>query len=93
MLEAINVGYAIDGTWIVRGLIAALRPGRVMPLVGPNGAGKTTALRLMAGLIPMAEGQIRLDGRPIESIARGELARYGYLRPPEAAARRRIHRS
>lgn len=38
-------------------------PGEVVALLGPNGAGKTTALRALAGLTPLTEGHLRLDGR------------------------------
>ncbi|MBQ1100663.1 ABC transporter ATP-binding protein [Streptomyces sp. b94] len=37
-------------------------PGDVVALLGPNGAGKTTALRALAGLVPLADGHLRLDG-------------------------------
>ncbi|MGV9847343.1 ABC transporter ATP-binding protein [Streptomyces sp. NPDC003442] len=41
-------------------------PGEVVALLGPNGAGKTTALRALAGLTPLTEGALRLDGRTLE---------------------------
>ncbi|MGW4303530.1 ABC transporter ATP-binding protein [Streptomyces sp. NPDC004646] len=49
-------------------LDVALRaaPGDVVALLGPNGAGKTTALRALAGLIPLTEGHLRLDGDQLE---------------------------
>ncbi|NEC52347.1 ABC transporter ATP-binding protein [Actinospica acidiphila] len=37
-------------------------PGDVIALLGPNGAGKTTALRALAGLAPLTDGRLRLDG-------------------------------
>ncbi|MEV3889218.1 ABC transporter ATP-binding protein [Streptomyces griseoincarnatus] len=40
-------------------------PGDVVALLGPNGAGKTTALRALAGLAPLADGRLRLDGRDL----------------------------
>ncbi|MFR9792366.1 ABC transporter ATP-binding protein [Streptomyces sp. MB22_4] len=43
-------------------------PGDVVALLGPNGAGKTTALRVLAGLEPLAEGHLRLDGAPLERV-------------------------
>lgn len=44
-------------------------PGDVVVLLGPNGAGKTTALRALAGLVPLSEGHLRLDGAALERIA------------------------
>ncbi|CAL9320193.1 ABC transporter ATP-binding protein [Streptomyces sp. SudanB182_2057] len=41
-------------------------PGEVVALLGPNGAGKTTALRALAGLTPLTDGHLRLDGTPLE---------------------------
>jgi molybdate transport system ATP-binding protein len=46
------------------GLTAA--PGDVVAVLGPNGAGKTTALRALAGLVPLTEGHLRLDGASLE---------------------------
>jgi molybdate transport system ATP-binding protein len=36
--------------------------GQVLGVLGPNGAGKTTALRALAGLEPLSEGHVTLDG-------------------------------
>ncbi|MFF8771008.1 ABC transporter ATP-binding protein [Kitasatospora sp. NPDC015120] len=45
-------------------------PGEVVALLGPNGAGKSTALRALAGLLPLGDGHLRLDGRVLEDPAR-----------------------
>jgi molybdate transport system ATP-binding protein len=42
------------------------RPGEVLALLGPNGAGKSTALRALAGLTPLSDGELTLDGRTLE---------------------------
>ncbi|MFF5040792.1 ABC transporter ATP-binding protein [Streptomyces nigra] len=49
-------------------LDVALRaaPGDVVALLGPNGAGKTTALRALAGLVPLSDGHLRLDGADLD---------------------------
>ncbi|MFJ8632304.1 ABC transporter ATP-binding protein [Streptomyces sp. NPDC093568] len=41
-------------------------PGDVVALLGPNGAGKTTALRALAGLVPLTDGHLRLDGAELD---------------------------
>ncbi|MEU9271010.1 ABC transporter ATP-binding protein [Streptomyces sp. NPDC048251] len=41
-------------------------PGEVVALLGPNGAGKTTALRALAGLTPLTDGRLRLDGNALD---------------------------
>jgi molybdate transport system ATP-binding protein len=38
----------------------------VVAVLGPNGAGKTSLLRALAGLLPLAQGQITLDGTILE---------------------------
>ena len=55
----------------VTGLSFRVEAGEVLGLVGPNGAGKTTTLRCLVGIIPPAEGEIRICGH---SMAREALA-------------------
>lgn len=38
-------------------------PGTVIALLGPNGAGKTTLLQALAGLMPLSDGHITVQGR------------------------------
>ena len=42
--------------------------GELLVLVGPSGCGKTTTLRLLAGLEPASEGQIRFGDRVVNEI-------------------------
>jgi molybdate transport system ATP-binding protein len=43
--------------------------GEVVALLGPNGAGKTTVLRAIAGLLPLDDGRIELDGLVLDEPA------------------------
>jgi molybdate transport system ATP-binding protein len=45
--------------------------GEILALVGPNGAGKSTVLEAIAGLIPLARGEVVLDGHMLERVATG----------------------
>ena len=54
----------------LEGLTAQIMPGRVTGLVGPDGSGKTTLLRLMAGLMHVTSGTIKvLELDPIENTS------------------------
>lgn len=67
--------HVVDARLVVRraafSLDAELRiaPGEVVGLLGPNGAGKTTALRALAGLQPLSEGHVTIDGTDVDRPA------------------------
>jgi ABC-type nitrate/sulfonate/bicarbonate transport system ATPase subunit len=44
--------------------------GEFLCVVGPSGCGKTTLLRLLAGLLPLSAGEIRVDGQPVRGPSR-----------------------
>ena len=60
---------------MLRGVSAALEPGRVTAIIGPNAAGKTTLLRVMLGQVTPTAGSVTLDGRPVAGLAGTALAR------------------
>lgn len=51
------------------GLDLAVGPGEWLHVQGENGAGKTSLLRILAGLSPAAEGEIRWQGESIKALA------------------------
>jgi oligopeptide/dipeptide ABC transporter ATP-binding protein len=54
----------------VDGVSFAVAPGEVVGLVGESGCGKTTLGRAILGLLPLAGGEIRWQGRRIDALPR-----------------------
>jgi branched-chain amino acid transport system ATP-binding protein len=67
----------------VRGASVRVEAGEIVCIVGPNGAGKTTTLSTIAGTLGPAQGEIRLDGEPIDGLAPETIARLGVSLVPE----------
>ncbi len=61
-LEAHDLTYRYpDGT--VVGPLTMTATAGVVHLAGPNGVGKSTLMRVLGGVLPAGDGQVRLDGR------------------------------
>ncbi|GAA5186521.1 ABC transporter ATP-binding protein [Ferrimonas gelatinilytica] len=56
-----------QGKPILAGLDLMLQENEILALLGPSGCGKTTLLRAIAGLLPVTEGHIVLDGEILSS--------------------------
>jgi multiple sugar transport system ATP-binding protein len=57
-----------DGTQAVHDLDLAIEDGELMVLVGPSGCGKTTALRMVAGLEEISDGEIRIGDTIVNDL-------------------------
>ncbi len=64
----------LKGREVLRGLDLLAEPGRLTAVIGRNGAGKTTLLKMLAGLAMPDAGSVLLDGVPLASRERGQLA-------------------
>ena len=65
MLEIKNASINYGMGEIVQNISFQVEPGEKLVLLGRNGVGKTTTLKGMIGLLPMAKGDILLDGKNI----------------------------
>src|SRR6476620_4536530 len=60
--------YTADLT-VVKDFNVEVKDKEFMVLVGPSGCGKSTALRMLAGLESISEGQIRIGERVVNNVA------------------------
>src|SRR5215203_5572628 len=58
-----------DGFEAVKGLNLDIEDGEFMILVGPSGCGKSTALRMIAGLEDITDGELVIDGERVNDLA------------------------
>jgi len=61
---------------VLSGLDLDVEQGEFLAIMGPSGSGKTTALNLMGGLDQPDSGAITVQGERIDSLSRGDLARW-----------------
>ncbi len=52
---------------VVDGVSLDVGPGEVVALIGHNGAGKSTVLKAIFGLLPLWEGRIVIDAKPVDA--------------------------
>ena len=65
---------------ILQGLDADIAPGTVVVVLGPSGSGKSTLARAIVGIWPHVQGEVLLDGLPVDGWNRVELGPHlGYL--------------
>ncbi len=67
----------------VHGVSFDLEAGKVVAIVGANGSGKSTLLRAIAGLDPVARGEILLAGEPIHRLPAHRRVALGLALVPE----------
>ncbi|MEA2248706.1 MAG: multiple sugar transport system ATP-binding protein, partial [Solirubrobacteraceae bacterium] len=58
-----------DGFEAVKNMDLEIRDGELMILVGPSGCGKSTALRMIAGLEDISEGDLKIGGEVVNDLA------------------------
>jgi lipopolysaccharide export system ATP-binding protein len=90
-LEATGLQKSYGARMVVKDVHLAVSAGEVVGLLGPNGAGKTTTFYMVVGLVRADQGEIRIDGQPVQGLPIHHRSRLGlsYL-PQEASIFRKL---
>jgi simple sugar transport system ATP-binding protein len=77
LVEMVDVGKTYGAIRALRGINMVVNAGEVTCVLGDNGAGKSTLIKIISGLHPHNEGNVKVDGEevhfssPRESLAHG----------------------
>ena len=83
LLRVQDLKIAYGGIQAVKGIELELYAGETVCLIGANGAGKTTTLNAIAGVLPLAGGDIHYKGERINALPAHRRLRAGIALVPE----------
>lgn len=69
--------------WTLDHLIFRVDAGEILGIVGPNGSGKSSLLKILSGLLPVGEGEVRLGGTSLQKRSQADIARLVAVVPQE----------
>jgi sulfonate transport system ATP-binding protein len=67
-LEARGLSKHYGPREVLRNAQLRIEPGQFIAIVGRSGCGKSTLLRLVAGLEPLTQGTLAIDGRTVDGL-------------------------
>lgn len=73
-VRGIRSGYS--GIEVIKGLDLSV-DGEILTVLGANGAGKTTLLATLARVLPLMDGELRLNGEDVTNLPPWEMAARG----------------
>ena len=74
VLSCHDLSYAVRDCVLLNGINLKVRAGETLGIVGPNGSGKSTLIKLLANLRTASQGQVLLNGQPLQAMARRRIA-------------------
>jgi ABC-type branched-subunit amino acid transport system ATPase component len=89
-VEVAGVSVTFGSLKALDGVSLSIAAGEIRGLIGPNGAGKSTLVNVIAGELSTHDGEVRLDGRPVNGQSPRRRAAAGLGRTfqhPEIAPR------
>ena len=67
VVDKVIAGY-VPEVDILRGVDLQVQPGEIVTVLGPNGAGKSTLIKVVAGLLRVRSGEVRVFGEDISHL-------------------------
>lgn len=83
MLEVDNIQVCYDGVPALYGVSFRVEQGEIVSIVGSNGAGKSTILKTVSGLLRPTQGEVRMNGEKLNTLAPHEVVLRGIAHVPE----------
>lgn len=68
-IRGLNFRYAPHSPYVLKDINLMIEPGMSVALVGRTGSGKTSLISLLQKLYPYEQGEILIDGSPLNQIA------------------------
>ena len=72
-VEFDHVWFRYADEWILKDVSFTVNKGETVAIVGPTGAGKSTIVQLIPRLFEVQQGQIRIDGKPLNAYTQKSL--------------------
>ncbi len=79
MIQVKNLQKQFGKHQVLKGIDFTINPGEIYGFLGQNGAGKTTTMNILTGLTSYREGNITIDGLPLQGNIEKLQKIIGYL--------------
>jgi ABC-type cobalamin/Fe3+-siderophores transport system ATPase subunit len=74
MIEIKNLSIAYGERVVLKDFSASITKGSITAIIGPNGSGKSSLLSAISADIPLASGEIQINGRSVCEMSFEEMA-------------------